>query len=658
MAMSAKKKEHRIIKEQFGRYLLLDHLVDGGMAKICRARQLGEQAEKIVAIKMIQPQFSQDENFRKMFEDEVKISFALQHPNIAQTYDYGFMNGQLFTAMEYVDGKNLKQYLDELKRRKVLFPIEISVYIISLASQGLHYAHTYVDKLTGKKLNLVHRDISPHNIMLTYDGAVKIIDFGIAKAATNSDATQAGTIKGKLSYLAPEYLEGLELDGRYDEFALGIVLWEMLCSRKLFTAPNELAVLKEIQKCKIPAPSSINPTVPKELDSIVLKALSKDRNQRYEDMDKFNRALTKFLYSKYENFNPSDLGKFATALFKKEIEEDRKLMREFGKIDVRPYLEKLKNAEVGQQSVTPTVKQDGVKSPKKPEVFDFDMGVDDEQDRLSVEGEKKQKTKKVLKRESRGAAPMSSATTGEKEKVSIVRSKTITKKINRDNLSRKKIRNSSRIIKQVKENELPVYLKVASFILAALVGVGIYVTYSVDKAEQVVKKEKIMEEVERVPSSSTEKQEAFLFLKNFENLKYEVFINGKRVNDIVLGEVKIPANKDVVLRIQQKDHKHFIKKVKLNAHETMDVIIPELEPMKFGYLINSDKQCVTGKIEFDLFGEHRVEDLPIQERGGIPLPLGYIRLTFLRSGDTVGVTKEVNIQKVDEVVDICELFLW
>ncbi|MFZ8934284.1 MAG: serine/threonine protein kinase, partial [Bacteriovoracaceae bacterium] len=199
---------------RFGRYLILDHLVDGGMAQINRARFLGEQADKVVAIKMVRSQFSQDPEFKKMFMDEIKVTFDLIHPNIVQTYDYGIHNDQLFVAMEYCDGRNLKQYLDKLTEKKFVFPVEISVYIITQVCQGLHYAHTKSDKLTGKTSNIIHRDISPHNLMLTFDGAVKVIDFGIAKAETNSESTQAGTIKGKLSYLAPEYLEGIELDPR------------------------------------------------------------------------------------------------------------------------------------------------------------------------------------------------------------------------------------------------------------------------------------------------------------------------------------------------------------------------------------------------------------------------------------------------------------
>ncbi|MBF0207054.1 MAG: serine/threonine protein kinase [Oligoflexia bacterium] len=333
---------------RFGRYLLLDHLVDGGMAKISRARILDDQATKIVAIKMIRPQYSQDPAFKKMFMDEIKVAFGLLHPNVVQTYDYGILEGQLYTAIEYVDGKNLKQFLERLKESKFIFPIEISVYIIAQVCQGLSYAHNFTDKLTNKPYNIIHRDISPHNIMITYDGSVKVIDFGIAKANTNSEETQAGTIKGKISYLAPEYLDGVELDHRYDQFAVGITLWEMLCSRKLFQADNELAILKKIQGCKVPIPSSINSKVPKELDQIVLKSLSKQRDQRYENMDQFNRALVKFLYSNYPDFNASDLNYFAKELFKDDISKDREKLAAYGKMDITPYIKEYKQEIEGK----------------------------------------------------------------------------------------------------------------------------------------------------------------------------------------------------------------------------------------------------------------------------------------------------------------------
>lgn len=335
----------------FGRYLILDHLVDGGMAKIYRARFLGEKADKIVAIKMVQPAFNNDKNFQEMFDNELKLAFALHHPNICQTYDYGKYKGTWYTAMEYIDGKNLKQFLDRLKKRNEPFPLPLVAFIISQVCQGLYYAHTFTEKLTGEHYNIIHRDISPHNIMVTYDGAIKVIDFGIAKTELASESTQAGTIKGKLSYLAPEYIEGINLDQRYDMFATGITLWEMLCGKKLFTGTNDLNVINQIRECNIPAPSSINPTVSKELDYIVLKALNKDRDLRYRDMNAFSRALLRFLYTHYPDFNPLDVADFARDIFSEEIKKDREKLLDFGKMDIQNYIQECKN-EVSIEEVS------------------------------------------------------------------------------------------------------------------------------------------------------------------------------------------------------------------------------------------------------------------------------------------------------------------
>jgi serine/threonine-protein kinase len=220
--------------------------------------------------------------------------------------------------------------------------------------------------------------------MLTYDGTVKIIDFGIAKAKKNSELTQAGTIKGKLSYLGPEYLEEMELDARYDQFAVGITLWEMLCSRKLFSDANDLAVLRKIQECKVPTPSSINPNVPKELDEIILKALSKDRTKRFDNLDQMNRALMKFLYSKYPDFNATDITYFSNELFKEEIKIDREKMYEFGRIDLKPFLEELKKEVEGgiresgssENRMTKILDSSGEKGVKTKEVV-LDFGFED-----------------------------------------------------------------------------------------------------------------------------------------------------------------------------------------------------------------------------------------------------------------------------------------
>ncbi|MBL6989360.1 MAG: serine/threonine protein kinase [Bacteriovoracaceae bacterium] len=330
---------------RFNRYLLLDHLVDGGMATIYRARELSENmvADKIVAIKVIKEVHSQNSDFKDMFLDEIKVAFGLVHPNISQTYHYGDCDNQLFAVLEYVDGKNLKEFGDLLKKKETSFPVEMAVYMTSQICQGLDYAHKFTDKLSGLAFNIIHRDISPHNIMMDYDGIVKVIDFGIAKAQSNTEETQAGTIKGKISYLAPEYLqENTVLDHRYDQFAVGLVLWELLMGKQLFTGKNDMMILRQIYECKIPKPTKLNPKIPAELEKILLKSLSKKREKRYKDLDQFNRALTKFLYTNYPDFNSNDLQSFLQKMFAKEISKNQKKLRKFGEIDAAPFVEDLK----------------------------------------------------------------------------------------------------------------------------------------------------------------------------------------------------------------------------------------------------------------------------------------------------------------------------
>lgn len=333
---------------RFGKYVLLDHLVNGGMAEIYRAIPLPDPdspvkvADKVIAVKMINETFSKDADYKQMFNDEIKVAYGLIHPNVSQTYAYGEKQGRLFTAMEYIDGRNIKQYIE----RKIIFPKEIAVYITAQAALGLDYVHKFKDKLSGRSLNIIHRDISPQNIMLQYEGSVKIIDFGIAKAETNTQETQAGTLKGKVSYLAPEYLvENVKLDHRYDQFSLGVVLWELLTHQKLFDGQNEMAIIKKVFECKIPAPSSINPSIDKDLDAIVLKALSKKREDRYVDMDDFYQALQSYLNNKFPEFNTKTVANFLMRNMGQEIKEEQYRMMEFGKIDLTPFIEDAQNEE-------------------------------------------------------------------------------------------------------------------------------------------------------------------------------------------------------------------------------------------------------------------------------------------------------------------------
>lgn len=327
-----------------GNYFLLDHLVDGGMAKVCRARYLGEgdEADKMVAIKMVQEQYSKDEAFVQMFIDEIKVSFGLNHPNINTTFDYGKIGKNLFVSMEYIHGKDLMVLVNVLKKQKKTIPIPMAIFIASKMCEALHYAHNFTNKLTGQKYNIVHRDISPHNAMVSYEGYVKVIDFGIAKADTNEVEEKEGEIKGKINYFAPEYLEGKKIDHTYDQFAVGLTLWEMLTGEKTFQAPDQLLTLKKILECEPDLPSKYNKKIPKGLDLIVMKALSKDPANRHKNMQEFNKQLMKFLYTTYPDFHESDLSNLMKTLFKEDYEKDMAKFKEFGKYSISDIVEKIK----------------------------------------------------------------------------------------------------------------------------------------------------------------------------------------------------------------------------------------------------------------------------------------------------------------------------
>ncbi|PIQ59758.1 MAG: hypothetical protein COW00_08980 [Bdellovibrio sp. CG12_big_fil_rev_8_21_14_0_65_39_13] len=652
-------------RERFGRYLILDHLVDGGMAKICRARFLGEQADKIVAIKMVQPQYSQDENFKKMFMDEIKLTFGLLHPNIVQTYDYGIHNGQLFVAMEYCDGKNLKEYLEKLKEKKFVFPVEISVYIVTQACQGLHYAHNYTDKLTGKKTKIVHRDISPHNLMLTYDGAIKVIDFGIAKAETNSEATQAGTIKGKLSYLAPEYLEGMELDHRYDQFAVGITLWEMLCSRKLFKAPNDLAVLKKIQECRVPPPSSINPNVSKELDQIVLRALSKDRNKRFKDMEELNRALIKFLYSNFPDFNSSDLNYFAKELFKDDLKKDREKMFEFGKIDVRPFLEELKEEVEGgsrpaAQEAPLAYTSDEPKRKSQEQVIDFGFEGEDTKPSQRRSITRKNNAKNQIEKDmadsvdSKGSDGIELGALAPKKVMGATASRARAGGRSKDNSW-----TESSTVRRVDKPKS----KVKAAAVALLILGGGYFGYNhvTEKAplrepadttkkvltvEEKAENEKQKNLKEFMESEKNNRAMVKIRLPNFEKHQMKVYVSGREVEPSILKEFKVPNGKDFYLRVESPGRRPYVQKINVNQDSNKTFEIPEMPFESFGRIVTS-RSCLIGKINFNLYGEERSEDLPIKGLGLYFPTTGDGRVP----ADDSGITYDVFVQKLGETIE-------
>ena len=307
----------------FGKYLLLDRVNVGGMAEVWRGKTFGaDGTDRIVAIKRILPNIAEDEEFITMFIDEAKISVQLTHDNICQLHDLGNIGGSFFIAMEYIPGKDLRAIFDKCKKSNELPPVPLVCHAVARMSAGLDHAHRKKD-LNGNDLNIVHRDISPQNCLVSYDGFVKVIDFGIAKAANKASRTQAGILKGKFGYMAPEQILGGDIDRRADVFAIGVVLWEMLTTQRLFVGDSDFAVLEKVRKADVPAPSKHNPRVPPELDRITLKALARDINTRYQYADELERDLDAFLAGTGSVFGTKEMAAFMKATFAEEVERER-----------------------------------------------------------------------------------------------------------------------------------------------------------------------------------------------------------------------------------------------------------------------------------------------------------------------------------------------
>lgn len=329
--MDDNKTEYKLPR-LYGKYYLLELINVGGMAEVFKAKMFGvEGFEKIVAIKKILPEVAEDAEFIKMFIDEAKISVRLQHPNIVQILELGKIDESYFIAMELVNGKDVKTIRKRLRRVDLLMPVEQSSYIVSQVCDGLDYAHRKADDKMNY-LNIVHRDISPQNMIVSYEGTVKLIDFGIAKAKSKSTKTQAGMLKGKFSYMSPEQVSGQPIDRRSDIFSLGVVFFEMLTGKRLFLGKNDVETLEKIRKADVPPPSVFNSSVPPELDRIVLKALTKDRDERYQWASDFSEDLKKFSFSGGNAFSRQDMMSFMGEFFADELEEETAKLEEYQKI--------------------------------------------------------------------------------------------------------------------------------------------------------------------------------------------------------------------------------------------------------------------------------------------------------------------------------------
>ncbi len=271
---------------EFGSYRVYEQLGVGGMATVHRAELISSGGPKrSVALKRLRPELAAVPEFVQAFVDEARLASHLRHPNVAQTYDFGQVGDTYFIAMELVRGPTLSQIFRECPK----VPLPITLYIVTQLCDALEYAHNLADA-RGKPLGIIHRDVTPANIIVSTDGVAKLIDFGIAKAASSNVRTKTGFIKGKFAYVAPEYIAG-KIDTRVDLFAAGVIAHELLTGRRLFQVENDMETLKRVQRMQIEPPSKWNPKVPPALDDIVMTSLARNPEERWQRASAMRNAF-------------------------------------------------------------------------------------------------------------------------------------------------------------------------------------------------------------------------------------------------------------------------------------------------------------------------------------------------------------------------------
>ena len=286
---------------------MLKRLASGGMAEVFVAESAGiEGFKKQVAIKRVLPQLSKKEQFIAMFLDEARLSAHLSHSNVVSVFDIGVGDGTYFIVMEYVEGADLKGVVDHARKIGRQIPVEAAVYVATRICQGLAYAHEL--KSDGKPLQIIHRDITPANVLITRYGEVKIVDFGLAKASSQLAESDAGVIKGKFGYLAPETVLEKPVDQRVDVFAVGIILWEMLSGQRLFQGETDYQTVRKVRDAVVPPLSSLGLGATGDLEPILMRALARDPDARYQSARDLGRDLTRFLYRFGRPVSDDDIG--------------------------------------------------------------------------------------------------------------------------------------------------------------------------------------------------------------------------------------------------------------------------------------------------------------------------------------------------------------
>jgi serine/threonine protein kinase len=308
----------------YGPYRLLDRVAVGGMAEVFKAKRSGvEGFEKVVAVKRILPHLSDNKEFVDMFVNEAKMVAGLTHPNIVQIFDLGRIDKSYYIAMEYVHGRDLRTIMRRAKEKGPRIPLELGLRIVSHVCSALEYAHRKRDD-RGRPMQIVHRDVSPQNILISFEGDVKLTDFGIAKAATKASTTDRGALRGKLLYMSPEQAWGKPMDCRSDLFSLGIVLYEMVTDQKPFLAAgggSEMSILELVRQCHIAAPRSVNPQIPDALDKLLRKALDREPSRRFQDAAEMGRGLERILHER-PPLSTNELARFMELLFDRNEREE------------------------------------------------------------------------------------------------------------------------------------------------------------------------------------------------------------------------------------------------------------------------------------------------------------------------------------------------
>ncbi|MGD2113477.1 MAG: TonB family protein [Acidobacteriota bacterium] len=299
----------------FGQYRLLDRIGVGGMAEVWKARMTGvEGFQKTVAIKKILAHLTDSSDFVDMFIDEAKLAAQLNHANIIHIYDLGKIDGDYYIAMEYVEGENLRAILNAARKEGRPLPVGLALFIAAKLASALDYAHRKRD-FEDRSLDLVHRDVSPQNVLVGYEGTIKLCDFGIVKAVSKSSHTRMGALKGKLQYMSPEQAWGRPVDSRSDIFSLGSLLFEMLTGRRLFSGDSEMEVLEAVRECRVRAPGDLDPSVPDEVDAVALRALAKEPIERYQSAGEMGRRLEEILMSMRPSPGSGELSAYMRELF-------------------------------------------------------------------------------------------------------------------------------------------------------------------------------------------------------------------------------------------------------------------------------------------------------------------------------------------------------